>query len=1690
MADTTGVKLPKFTKEMKYEEWERKMKVFLGSRRTKDGNLASVWNVENEPTDPPERLPKATTLETFKTKVKSNDRFCDLIGVTSRIADSAVDEDVLEQWAEQVELNRAEMARFQHRALTWPSDCIEVVSYIRTSCEENIDTQRAVADVPADGAADEVWKCIAALKEGYGGEAADSKTDDLLQLVFMFYTSGDTADQHVRRFAELIGRLKRPETEGGYGEAIKVDDLGKVFFQRGITPFSTFASVAETLAQLPQEKSIADLYETFKLAKKKDGAINLQPAELQAAVAQLLQGVMGATAKRGKGRYARRKHTELGGAAMGEGVMAMFGEDVQSGAKGGGGRMRAPPGSCYRCYGFGHLARDCQNEPHPHSRDAQQKKGKGDLWAGRTKNTAALATETSQESDLGGAVQQALEFCQHNALAFDDYKQRSTGKVVNCNNFSYANFELTDAEKVKYLKRPLQVKPVRSAKGQIVEWIVDSGCGGHMGPLSEVEAVVMDKRSVAGQSVLTADENSPPLPVELCGNLLGKCKAEKGHYKEVEFKCKGVRGLRKWLWSVPQAVRNKHVVHFEQESAGGSWIQLSGSAERIPIEFVNQEYFRLVVKQQNETRLSTRQMQEVNFRTHVVTAHLHHRILAETKRRNLVRNMQYYPSVEFGTDETCLTQKGQKAPFKSSEAVWRPKLVGALTRMDCKKIPKSLAKHSKIKYVLIAKDSKSRNVRRYYLRGTASLHQWVFRYRNYLSRKGHKMRHLMADGEFSTQSLEALSGTDPPFDYSFSNPHCQSQNGMAEADIKRWEKGCRCILDNAMRDKKSKVTYQLFPYASMCLEQIENATFNMEAPEQTAFEAVNGIQPDMSVWQVPLSRMWFYVYPGLRENIPFASRRAEGIFCGLDDDIRGYHVYNIATKRLITRRYEDCVFREPDEIFDYLDTIKELGKAVDSGEIELSATEQQICMDEHDPQSENLDDIAEGNEVQEDEERVHGEVHPLQDYDEITDSDSSGSDSDSSGSDSDDEVGEAHVAQMQPPDSVERTVLQANWGSMQQYMTDPEDAQRLQELPKLVVAQTGEPLEQHVTVPVQQVASKEQQRQHELVAAMNVALQECAIKFDVGMCPRSWVKALKSEQADEWRKADDVENKRMLDFEAYTEVDEATVKKAGHKIGHLLRVLRVKPDERRVRWAFDEAREGTEGDVETYASVLRLQTSRLLNLKAANKGRRVLRGDMTSAFLHVESEPFWTYFPPGHPKAELGLLMEWRKLLYGKGAAPRGLRQDVKSTLLALGFEEQGSADECLYVHHQRDIDFGCYVDDVELSAENDQLEWLKSQFAKRYEIKWLGYTTKNCPESNEKSKTYVGVRTEVDPVTKVVTQDQTQLIRKMASELGHDASKPRYAPPRDRVFRQLEEGEIVDAKFHKEYRTRVGCLMHLAMCTRMDVAYAAVYAARRLNDPVQECREYVDEALALVFSTAEDKITYHCEHELGSTLLMSSDSSLANGENGKSTGGWASLCGGGAWAWMVETLRLVVLSSTEAEYCITAGACKEIVYQKRLFKAFRLEFPQQYPILVDNMSAIAIACGPEVHFQRTKHIDMKYHYQRQLVLKGIVRIQHQATGQLFSDILTKNVGRKIHKRHRDVMFGRTPVVIESHKLPESQKAYVRRHNDELVRAQQQRNLQEQFRKAEQQDQLKSKKPTTQQAALKQVALALVALLA
>ena len=58
--------------------------------------------------------------------------------------------------------------------------------------------------------------------------------------------------------------------------------------------------------------------------------------------------------------------------------------------------------------------------------------------------------------------------------------------------------------------------------------------------------------------------------------------------------------------------------------------------------------------------------------------------------------------------------------------------------------------------------------------------------------------------------------------------------------------------------------------------------------------------------------------------------------------------------------------------------------------------------------------------------------------------------------------------------------------------------------------------------------------------------------------------------------------------------------------------------------------------------------------------------------------------------------------------------------------------------------------------------------------------------------------------------------------------------------------------------------------------------------------------------------------------------------------------------------------------------------------------------------------------------------------------MQHQDTTVQVADILTKDLGRILHRKHRDVLFGRKQIEIISRKLPDSTKAYLKRHNDQL----------------------------------------------
>ena len=62
--------------------------------------------------------------------------------------------------------------------------------------------------------------------------------------------------------------------------------------------------------------------------------------------------------------------------------------------------------------------------------------------------------------------------------------------------------------------------------------------------------------------------------------------------------------------------------------------------------------------------------------------------------------------------------------------------------------------------------------------------------------------------------------------------------------------------------------------------------------------------------------------------------------------------------------------------------------------------------------------------------------------------------------------------------------------------------------------------------------------------------------------------------------------------------------------------------------------------------------------------------------------------------------------------------------------------------------------------------------------------------------------------------------------------------------------------------------------------------------------------------------------------------------------------------------------------------------------------------IYSDNSSAIALSKNSVFH-KRTKHIDTKFHFIRELVNNGEIVLQHCRTEDQFLDILTKPLAQK-----------------------------------------------------------------------------------
>ena len=120
-----------------------------------------------------------------------------------------------------------------------------------------------------------------------------------------------------------------------------------------------------------------------------------------------------------------------------------------------------------------------------------------------------------------------------------------------------------------------------------------------------------------------------------------------------------------------------------------------------------------------------------------------------------------------------------------------------------------------------------------------------------------------------------------------------------------------------------------------------------------------------------------------------------------------------------------------------------------------------------------------------------------------------------------------------------------------------------------------------------------------------------------------------------------------------------------------------------------------------------------------------------------------------------------------------------------------------------------------------------------------------------------------------------------------------------------------------------------------------------------------------------------------------------------KSTSGYQ--IGGTAITWKSKKQSCVALSTAEAEYMSLAGATQEAIWLRQLLSDLKRYPSKATQIYEDNQSTIYMAKNPQFH-GRSKHIGIKYHYVREQVKEGNMKIVYCPTGEMVADILTKGV--------------------------------------------------------------------------------------
>ena len=373
------------------------------------------------------------------------------------------------------------------------------------------------------------------------------------------------------------------------------------------------------------------------------------------------------------------------------------------------------------------------------------------------------------------------------------------------------------------------------------------------------------------------------------------------------------------------------------------------------------------------------------------------------------------------------------------------------------------------------------------------------------------------------------------------------------------------------------------------------------------------------------------------------------------------------------------------------------------------------------------------------------------------------------------------------------------------------------------------------------------------------------------------------------------------------------------------------------------------------------------------------------------------------------------KTIYGLVQSAREFYNKLVSALKECGFTGS-SVDPCLWIKYSNQgiVLIAIYVDDcLMIGTDSDidaVIEKLKNyDFGLKVEHNLTDYLSCRIFVNYENRTTFIM---------------QPHLIKnleeKFSNEVNNLSNYGTPGTPRFKIVRPSDDIERIDPELQARYRSGVGMLLFLIKYSRPDLANVVRELSKCMDGASHAAYKEMLRVMKFVLDTKQYCLKIQPKDEGKEWDLVSyCDSDWAgDAETRISVTGFIIYLLGVPICWRSKGQKGVTLSSSEAEYVAISEAVKEIRFIYYLLESIGINIELPIVVRCDNVGAIFMAENSSSGV-RTRHIDTRYHFVREHIEDGFIKIVFVKSRENVADLFTKNVSRDIYAEHVSKFLGR-----------------------------------------------------------------------